>query len=107
MTTESPGFSFLPGCNARVVPLRSLALIPDRAQHAQTIREGIEIAGPEVPHRLEARDFGDREAGFRDPQVDQGFDLEAVAPEHVCRVGAFHVGGRSRIKSRQLFRNAL
>src|SRR3954453_5333090 len=57
-------------------------------QHPAAVREGPQVRLAEDPAALDGGDLGDLEAGGGDAAVEEGLDLEAVAPEHVVVRGA-------------------
>src|SRR5437879_3783079 len=60
-------------------------LLDDRLQHSEAIAECPQVALSEDPLRLEARHLDDGLARLGDSNVDQRFDLEAVAPMRLHR----------------------
>ena len=65
--------------NGRILDRASLRKY--RLQYPPTVAESAKVAGPVDARVLEARDLGDDEAGFRDPNVYKRLNLKAVTPE--------------------------
>jgi hypothetical protein len=53
----------------------------DGRQHSKAIAEGVQVAHPVNPRMLETWNFSDAESLLCYPHMDQGLDLEAVAPQ--------------------------
>ena len=85
------------GCQAHLVLRRALArrypptgvvaLGQDRTQHTPAVPDGVQVADAVDPGMLVARDLGHPQPGLRDADVDQGLDLESVAPQPGAAAG--------------------
>ena len=60
---------------------RAAAFDQDGRQHAKAVAESVQVAHPVDPGMLETRHLSDAESFRRYPHMDQGLDLEAVAPQ--------------------------
>src|SRR5690242_6463763 len=76
----------------RLPAVGSSVLGQERTQHAAAVGEGAQVRLAEDALAFDGGDFGDLEAGGGDAAVEDGLDLEAVAPEHAVG-GCGGVGG--------------
>src|SRR6185437_3312034 len=71
------------------------ALDENRAENPPAVTGRVQVADAVDPRMLVARDLRDRQPGLGDADVDQGLDLESVAPQP----GAVGRGGRIGVKA--------